>query len=80
MALDRRHSYEISQMGDNTYATILPRNVPQIGGSGSNSTGDVLGVGPLGNSRSDLADYATLRNDNRLPPPVSVMRFLTKIN
>lgn len=27
----RRDSYEISQHGDNTYATIQPRNVSQLG-------------------------------------------------
>lgn len=29
--LDRRDSYETSQMGDNTYATIQPRNMSQMG-------------------------------------------------
>lgn len=29
--LDRRDSYETSQMGDNTYATIQPRNTSQLG-------------------------------------------------
>lgn len=71
MTLDRRNSYEISQMGDNTYATILPRSMPHAGGSGSSPMTDGGGSGGTG-SRNDIADYATLRtNNSRAPQAVS---------
>lgn len=70
MTLDRRHSYEISQMGDNTYATILPRNLPPSGAGATISGPSPTGGSGLSNSRNDLADYATLRNNSRVPPAV----------
>lgn len=75
--LDRRDSYEVSQIGDNTYATILPRNSSQ---SMSNSEGHntIRGIGAPGNgistitsANSEVADYATLRNNSRPPSTVS---------
>lgn len=66
--MGRRDSYEVSQMGDNTYATILPRNI------NSDINGTVRGqrlrnsssVSTIGNG--EIADYATLRNVNGHPP------------
>uniref|UniRef100_A0A182Y7D4 Cadherin domain-containing protein n=1 Tax=Anopheles stephensi TaxID=30069 RepID=A0A182Y7D4_ANOST len=66
----RRDSYDLSQAGDNTYATIQPRNY------GTSNLSTVLGssiVPPAGlsssgvtstsaTSSSEVADYATLRN------------------
>lgn len=64
-------------MGDNTYATILPRNMMP-------SNGDIIGTmrGPrLGNGSSvstigngEIADYATLRNvSGHVHPPSTVI-------
>lgn len=55
--MGRRNSYEASQMGDNTYATIQPRHQQQphhlsVGGGGGGA---------------EVADYATLRNGSRAP-------------
>lgn len=54
----------MSQAGDNTYATILPRNVSQSI-SNSNTVRDV------GAPSIEVADYATLRNNSRAPSTVS---------
>ncbi|KAL1376738.1 hypothetical protein pipiens_016725 [Culex pipiens pipiens] len=72
LGLDRRNSYELSQGGgDNTYATIQPRNYGTnlstvlgsgIGGGGGGGGGGVGGLGLSG----EMADYATLR-DTRAP-------------
>lgn len=79
--LERRNSYEVSQMGDNTYATILPRNMTHMGpmanGSANELNGTVRslrmasnnGLSTIGNG--EIADYATLRNVSRVPPAVS---------
>lgn len=42
-------------MGDNTYATIQPRNLQQLG---------------------ELADYATLRNNNSRAPSVFKIKII----
>lgn len=73
MPLARRPSYEISQMGDNTYATILPRAIPPpgVGVSAitSNTPSDMIGGIVNDGSQHDIADYATLRNsDSRMMP------------
>lgn len=65
LGLDRRNSYELSQGGgDNTYATIQPRNytanLSTVLGSGVGGGGGGTGGG-LGLS-GEMADYATLRN------------------
>lgn len=69
----RRDSYEVSQMGDNTYATIQPRNLVHPMANGSN-TGPRLrnssSVSTIGNG--EIADYATLRNISTGPPPSTV--------
>lgn len=61
--LDRRNSYEASQLGDNTYATIQPRSLAHLsaGPAGSGGGGGVIGGG------AEVADYATLRNGSRAP-------------
>lgn len=81
--LERRNSYEVSQMGDNTYATILPRNMTHMGpmanGSANELNGTVRslrmasnnGLSTIGNG--EIADYATLRNVSRVPPAVSCL-------
>lgn len=66
--MGRRDSYEVSQMGDNTYATILPRNA-NSDMNGTLRTQRIRNssfVSTIGNG--DMADYATLRNVNRTPP------------
>lgn len=80
MTLHRRHSYETSQIGDNTYATILPRSIPPPGSGGANGSSsvvDVVGGSGIDSIRNDLADYATLRNNdtNVMPPAVSHFNF-----
>uniref|UniRef100_A0A8D8JF25 Cadherin-87A n=1 Tax=Culex pipiens TaxID=7175 RepID=A0A8D8JF25_CULPI len=70
LGLDRRNSYELSQGGgDNTYATIQPRNygtnLSTVLGSGIGGGGGGGGGGGLGLS-GEMADYATLR-DTRAP-------------
>ncbi|XP_055623372.1 cadherin-87A [Toxorhynchites rutilus septentrionalis] len=78
LGLDRRDSYELSQGGgDNTYATIQPRNygtnlstvLGSAIGSGGVGGGGGDGGGGYGGGRAsglglsgDMADYATLRN------------------
>lgn len=73
----RRDSYEVSQIGDNTYATILPRNLPHAMASSSNEINGTIrssrmpsnsGVSTIGNA--EVADYATLRNVSRAPSAV----------
>lgn len=78
ISLGRRNSYEVSQMGDNTYATILPRNTnSDLAGTirtqrmRNSSFVSTIGTG-------DMADYATLRNVSRTPPSAvrgNSMRF-----
>lgn len=73
LGLDRRDSYpELSQGGgDNTYATIQPRNYASnlssvlmgtsgIGGGGGGGSGN--GAAPAGGLSGEMSDYATLRN------------------
>lgn len=74
--MDRRNSYELaSQIDDNTYATIQPRHhllpaAHQIGGGGSGGGGGGGGGGVVGGvGGTEIADYATLRNNSR-PPSV----------
>lgn len=70
LGLDRRDSYpELSQGGgDNTYATIQPRNYASnlstvLGTSGIGvGGGGVSGGGPAGGLSGEMSDYATLRN------------------
>uniref|UniRef100_A0A182NLH4 Cadherin domain-containing protein n=1 Tax=Anopheles dirus TaxID=7168 RepID=A0A182NLH4_9DIPT len=81
----RRDSYDMSQAGDNTYATIQPRNY------GTSNLSTVLGSGALvppgglpssgvtstsGTSSSEVADYATLRN-SRAPSQLFEFRGST---
>ncbi|XP_058058428.1 cadherin-87A [Anopheles bellator] len=79
----RRDSYDMSQAGDNTYATIQPRNY------GTSNLSTVLGSsltpghGPIGPSgvtgatgASEIADYATLRN-SRAPSQLFEFRGST---
>lgn len=75
---ERRDSYEVSQIGDNTYATILPRNLPHAMANSSNETNGTVrslrmpsnsAVSTIGNA--EVADYATLRNVSRAPSTVS---------
>lgn len=86
LGLDRRDSYPelVSQGGgDNTYATIQPRNYASnlssvlmgtsgIGGGGgvSQGGGGGTGGGPAGGLSGEMSDYATLRNSRA--PSVSV--------
>lgn len=80
--LGRRDSYEVSQVGDNTYATILPRNLPQsIINSEANGTirdhrlRNSSSISTIGNG--EIADYATLRNVNgRAPSTVNQLIFI----
>lgn len=74
--MGRRDSYEVSQMGDNTYATILPRNAnSDLNGTlRTQRMRNSSFVSTIGNG--DMADYATLRNVNRQPP--SAVRILMK--
>lgn len=71
--MDRRNSYELaSQIDDNTYATIQPRHhlvaaSHHIGGGGGSSGGGGGGGGGVG---AEIADYATLRNNNSRAPSV----------
>lgn len=69
----RRDSYEVSQMGDNTYATIQPRNPSHLMANGD-STGSRMrnssSVSTIGNG--EIADYATLRNISSAHPPSTV--------
>lgn len=82
LGLDRRDSYpELSQGGgDNTYATIQPRNYASnlssvlmgtsgIGGGGGGGSGN--GAAPAGGLSGEMSDYATLRNSRA--PSVSVV-------
>lgn len=69
LGLDRRDSYpELSQGGgDNTYATIQPRNYASnlstvLGASGIGVGGGGGGGGPAGGLSGEMSDYATLRN------------------
>lgn len=70
----RRDSYEVSQMGDNTYATIQPRN-PTHSMANGDSSGSRLrnssSVSTIGNG--EIADYATLRNISNPHPPTTVI-------
>jgi hypothetical protein len=50
ISLARRDSYEISQAGDNTYATIQPRNQSQMG--------DVADYATLTNTRAPSVSKA----------------------
>lgn len=73
--MHRRDSYEVSQLGDNTYATILPRN---SGHSVANSelNGTVRGNRTAApSSNGEIADYATLRNVSRAPSTVNRFGF-----
>lgn len=68
--MNRRDSYEVSQIGDNTYATILPRN---LGHSVANSEANGTYRGSrtaAASSNGEIADYATLRNVSRAPSTV----------
>lgn len=60
-------------MGDNTYATIQPRNPTHMMTNGNN-TGPRLhnssSVSTIGNG--EIADYATLRNISSAHPPSTV--------
>ncbi|ETN58359.1 hypothetical protein AND_010057 [Anopheles darlingi] len=66
----RRDSYDMSQAGDNTYATIQPRNYGTsnlstvLGSSLTPAGGGALGSSGVtsATSSSEVADYATLRN------------------
>lgn len=64
----RRDSYEVS--GDNTYATIQPRNVMPSNFDNNGTLGPRMrnssSVSTIGNG--EIADYATLRNVNGHPP------------
>lgn len=84
---ERRDSYEVSQIGDNTYATILPRNLSLAMANSSNETNGTVrslrmpsnsAVSIIGNA--DVADYATLRNVSRAPSTVSLVRRITHPN
>ncbi|XP_053671726.1 cadherin-87A [Anopheles nili] len=80
----RRDSYDLSQAGDNTYATIQPRNY------GTSNLSTVLGAsmvppgglsssgvtGSSGAGSSEVADYATLRN-SRAPSQLFEFRGST---
>ncbi|XP_058116398.1 cadherin-87A [Anopheles ziemanni] len=76
----RRDSYDMSQAGDNTYATIQPRNYGPSNLStvlGSGLTPTPAGVtGTSATSSSEVADYATLRN-NRAPSQLFEFRGST---
>lgn len=68
--MNRRDSYEVSQIGDNTYATILPRNVGHsIANSETNGTYRGSRTAAA-SSNGEIADYATLRNVSRAPSTV----------
>lgn len=74
---ERRDSYEVSQIGDNTYATILPRNLPHaMAGSSHENNGTIRSLRMPSNSavstigNGEVADYATLRNVSRAPSTV----------
>lgn len=60
-------------MGDNTYATIQPRNPTHLMANGD-GTGARLrnssSVSTIGNG--EIADYATLRNISTVHPPSTV--------
>lgn len=82
---ERRDSYEVSQIGDNTYATILPRNLPHAMVNSSNETnGTIRSLRMPSNSavstieNAELADYATLRNISRAPSTVCLTRKKTE--
>ncbi|XP_055524329.1 cadherin-87A [Wyeomyia smithii] len=89
LGLDRRDSYELSQGGgDNTYATIQPRNFTSnlsavLGsGVGSGSAGGGGGGVAIGSGASgclglsgEMSDYATLRNSR--PPSMYEFRGST---
>lgn len=70
----RRDSYEVSQIGDNTYATIQPR-IPAHSITNGDSNGARLrnssSVSTIGNG--EIADYATLRNISNPIPPATVI-------
>lgn len=78
---ERRDSYEVSQIGDNTYATILPRNLPHaMAGSSHETNGTIRSLRMPSNSavstigNAEVADYATLRNVSRAPSTVCLMK------
>ncbi|XP_053682239.1 cadherin-87A [Sabethes cyaneus] len=88
LGLDRRDSYELSQGGgDNTYATIQPRNFTSnlsavlgsgVGsGSGGGGGGVALSSGTAGclGLSGEMSDYATLRNSR--PPSMYEFRGST---
>lgn len=75
---ERRDSYEVSQIGDNTYATILPRNLPHSMATNDGTNGTVRSLRMPSNSavstigNGEVADYATLRNISRAPSTVCI--------
>lgn len=81
----RRDSYDLSQAGDNTYATIQPRNygtsnLSTVLGSSLAPPGALSSSGvtsPSATSSSEVADYATLRNSRA--PSVSNDSLWTKL-
>ncbi|XP_050101039.1 cadherin-87A isoform X1 [Anopheles aquasalis] len=80
----RRDSYDMSQAGDNTYATIQPRNYGTsnlstvLGSSLTPAGGGALGSSGVtsATSSSEVADYATLRN-SRAPSQLFEFRGST---
>lgn len=72
----RRDSYEVS--GDNTYATIQPRNIMPSNFDNNGTLGPRMrnssSVSTIGNG--EIADYATLRNVTDHPP--STVRVIIK--
>nr|XP_040218321.2 cadherin-87A isoform X1 [Anopheles coluzzii]XP_049463650.1 cadherin-87A isoform X1 [Anopheles coluzzii]XP_049463651.1 cadherin-87A isoform X1 [Anopheles coluzzii]XP_049463652.1 cadherin-87A isoform X1 [Anopheles coluzzii]XP_049463653.1 cadherin-87A isoform X1 [Anopheles coluzzii]XP_049463654.1 cadherin-87A isoform X1 [Anopheles coluzzii] len=80
----RRDSYDLSQAGDNTYATIQPRNygtsnLSTVLGSSLAPPGALSSSGvtsPSATSSSEVADYATLRN-SRAPSQLFEFRGST---
>lgn len=82
--LDRRNSYEASQLGDNTYATIQPRSLAHLsagglGGGGVAPAGSA-GAGGGGGNGAEVADYATLRNGSRAPSVSDTSVWCAKIS
>lgn len=66
VVLNRRNSYEASQMGDNTYATIQPRSMAAAAaGHASAAAAAAAGQSLMGGA--EQADYATLRNGSGAP-------------
>lgn len=70
----RRDSFEVS--GDNTYATIQPRNPTHSLTNNGDSNGSRLrnsgSISTIGNG--EIADYATLRNIGPAHPPATVRK------